>query len=1127
MANQAHAIVIISADSLRNRLFCESTMTKDLSVLFFACFLSANTALGQISSATLLGNVTDATGSVISSAKVEVKNLGTDQTRSVATDSTGGYVFQDLPVAHYSLTITAPGFKAYVVRDLELQVAQRALIYAVLEVGAMGQEVTVAATAPILEAATSSIGQVVDTAAVERMPLNGRSFWQLTSLTPGATYTPGGQGTRTNGASIRSSAVNVTINGQAPNQTGWSLDGAFITEMQTGGTQIQPNVDALQEFRVEGANMMAEYGHTPNVVNATLKSGTNNWHGSAFEFLRNSALDARNFFYVPPTGSNSRLAPLRRNQYGFTLGAPIRHDKTFFFLDFERTGLLQGVDFNNAVPSNALRSGDFSELLRAAKPVVLIDPLTRQPFVGNIIPQSRLSPQGQFFLKYLPVANTVLGSTSYAALSNDLLLHQNRGDSRIDHQINASTQLMGRYSINDNQETDPNPFPSLGAFPLGSRAQNATVSLTHIYNSHWLSQARVSYYRDIFVFGATLEGTNFNRQAGVKGFDDTTSIYSFPQITLSNYATFTGSPSDQRPKSNRIRNWQYAGDTSYSSGKHSLKFGGELLHQTAGFFNGSRSVGIFNFLGAYTGNSFGDFLLGYPDSVTRDYFKQLNGDWANFGSFYLQDSYRVTPNLTLNLGVRLELNSFYNGIRGQKSAFDLQTGKVIIPSSIDPSVQPLTPTLLSLFGDRLLYTNNLKLPDSIHPMAYNWAPRVGFAWQPGGNQRLVIRSSYGIFYNFPDSNTIDNTVATVPFVAIQTAFNDRPPAAPSRTWADFFLGQPAVSANPNPGQPCSFGLTLTSCATPDIQGASRRFRSTSVQEWNFAVQRQITASSSIDLAYVGTKTAHLNQNLTINDPQPGPAAIQARRPYQQWGNITYTTFDENASYNAFQTKFEQRYSHGLTTLLSYAYSKCLDSGSSQGGTTITRQRFNRGVCDYDLPHAFTGSFDYELPFGRGRLYGGWEVAGIVTLRSGQAFTPTLSGDTANTGLSGQRPDVVGKPVIVGKPTCYFYISTNPGCVALSPNTPDAFVVPPAQLRYGNEGRNVLRTVGLKQVDFTVTKNFVITESKNFQIRAEMFNLLNHPTFAIPSTSINSSSGAQITSTLNAARIVQLSAKLRF
>jgi hypothetical protein len=1095
--------------------------------------LSSGVAIAQISTATLLGTVTDPSGGVVSGATVEVTNKGTGMMRSTTTSGTGEYVIPNLPAAHYSIAVRMSGFKTYTVPDMELQVAQRALVEIKMELGGVDQAVTVDAAAPLLETAASSVGQVVNTTAVEHMPLNGRSFWQLTQLTPGATYTPGGQGTRTGGSSIRSSSVNVTINGSAPNQTGWFLDGAFITEMQTGGTLIQPNVDALQEFKVESGNMEAQYGHSPNLVNATLRGGTNQFHGTVFEYLRNSAFDARNFFYVPPVGSNQTIEPLRRNQYGFTFGGPIVRDRTFFFADLEKTGLLQGVDVNNVVASTAQRTGDFSALTRR-----IIDPLTRQTFLNNAIPANRISPQARFFLDYLPSPNVLIGNTNYSALINNLIQHQTRGDIRMDHQISSATQLSGRYSINDNDESDPNNYPTLGAFPLHSRAQNATISLTHIFSPQWLNETRVSYYRSIFLFGGTLEGTNFNQLAGVQGFNDTTSIYSFPQITLSGYSSFTGSPSDQRPKSNRIRNWQYGDNASYSSGRHNVKIGAELMHQTAGFFNGSRSVGIFNFSGAYTGDAFADFLLGYPDSVTRDYFKELNGDWANFWGFYGQDSFRVKENLTINVGLRFELNSLYNGIRGQKSAFNLSNGKLIIPSSIDPAVQPLTPTLLQLFGDRLQYTKDLGLPDSIHGWQPNWNPRIGIAWRPRSSNNWVVRTGYGIFYSYPDSNTINNTVASVPFVASVTVFNDRVPAVPTRTWADFFRGQPNVSPNPRPGQPCSFGFVADSCDTPDVDTGKLDSKVTYLQEWNFSMQRQVTSASSVDVTYVGNKTTHLNQNIGFNDPNPGPGNIQARRPYPQWGNFVYATFDENATYNALQAKYETRAWHGLNTLIAYAYSKCIDYGTQQSGTTASRLRLNRGVCDYDMPHTFAGSFDYELPFGRGKqflsgahgftnqLIGGWELTGIVTLRSGLPFTPTISTDTANTGVGSQRPNVTGAPLIVGTPTCWFYTSANSACVSQAPGAVNSFAVP-ATYTYGNGGRNMLRADGLKQVDFTVIKIFPFTESKQLQFRAEMFNILNHPTFAAPATAINNSSAGQVSSTLNAARIIQLALKFRF
>ena len=267
-----------------------------------------------------------------------------------------------------------------------------------------------------------------------------------------------------------------------------------------------------------------------------------------------------------------------------------------------------------------------------------------------------------------------------------------------------------------------------------------------------------------------------------------------------------------------------------------------------------------------------------PDSVTRDYFKELNGDWANFWGFYVQDSFRATQNLTINVGLRLELNSLYNGIRGQKSAFNVSNGKLIIPSRIDPAVQPLTATLLQLFSDRLQYTKDLGLPDSIQGWQPNWNPRIGFAWRPGHSKNWVVRSGFGIFYSYPDSNTINNTVATVPFVASTTIFNDRAPAVPARTWADFFQGRPNASPNPNPGQPCSFGFVADSCDTPDVDTGKLDSKVTYLQEWNVSLQRQVTSASSVDVTYVGNKTTHLNQNIGINDPNPGAGNIQVRRP---------------------------------------------------------------------------------------------------------------------------------------------------------------------------------------------------------------------------------------------------------
>jgi hypothetical protein len=1097
-------------------------------LLVGACVL----AHAQITNATIIGTVKDSTGAVIPGAQVVVKSLSTAIEWRVTSGSGGEFTVSNLPPGHYSITYSKEGFQSSVISDVELLVAQRAAFEAQLEIGSANESITVSTVAPILETSSSEVGQVVNTSTIESIPLNGRSFWQLTSLTPGVTYTPGGQGTSTGGSSIRGNVVAVNINGGPSDQTGWSLDGAFITEMQAGGTMIQPNIDALQEFKVQSGSLPAEYGRTANVVNVSIKSGSNTFHGSGFEFLRNTVLDARNYFYVPPIGSTKTKPTLRRNQYGGTFGGPIIKNRFFIFADYERTSMLQEVDYSSVVPTAAQHSGDFSALLSLSSPVIIKDPLTGAPFSGNIIPSSRISDQGRFFAPYMPLPNQVRGTTSYSTVSPPLVQAIQRGDTKVDYQINDNNHIFGRYSINDNNETDPNPFTTLGSFSLKSRGQSATTSLIHVWNSSLTSEARVSYYRSIFLFGGALVGTNFNQQAGIQGFNDTTSIYGFPLISLSGYASYNGSPFDQRPKSNQHRNFQYALGTTWSTGKHMIKFGADLNHERASFFNGSNAVGNFAFSGTYSGNAFADMLLGYPDNVTRDYYKQLNGDMGTYWSGFVQDSYQVAAKLTLNYGVRIEHNIFYNGINGQKSAFDLTSGKLIIPSNVSSHAQALTPTLLDLFSDRITFTADIHRPNSIQPAEWDFVPRFGFAYQPIKN--TVFRGGYGIYQLFTDLGSINNEVATVPFIAAVTVSNDRPPLTPSRTWANFFLGQPNVAANPNPGQPCSFGYSAKTCATPNAQNNELSSRNQYVQQWTAAVQHQFGPAVYLDVTYVGTKTTHLQKLPSINDPMPGAGAIQTRRPYPQWGQLLYNTFSGYANYNALQAKVETTTWHDLTLLGSYSWSKCLDNAT---GNTSAYQSHSYAVCNYDFPNVFVGSFNYALPFGSGKkifgnsrlankFIGGWQIAGALTLRTGAPFTPTISTDRANTGIGGQWPVRTGKASIIGKPSCWFYVSTNVGCAAADPAGQAAFTMP-AQYTYGSPVRNILRADSLKQLDMTLMKKMTIVDKYAMELRLEGFNVLNHPTFAAPTTTINTGSGGQVSSTLNSARILQAGARLSF
>lgn len=1086
-----------------------------------ACSLMA-----QISQASLSGIVQDSTGASVPGATITIKDKGTSFSRTAVTNTSGEYAIQDLTPTDYSLTIGMKGFKSIIVSSITLHTGDKSAYNATLEVGSANQEVTVDAAVALLNSESAEVSHLVAPSQVAELPLNGRNFWELTQLTPGATFIPRAQTAQYNGSEIRARSVNVTVNGQSYIFTGWSLDGANVTNFELGGTLIQPNVDAIQEFSVAAGNMSPEYGHTPNMINASLKSGTNSFHGSLFEFLRNDALDARNFFLA-------NKIPLKRNQFGGTIGGPIWKDKIFFFADYQGTRLSQGTAFSDIVPSVAQRAGVFS------KPIT--NPVTHTPFPNNTIPASQIAPQALTLLQYLPSPNVLQGSTSRDVFSTGTPINQDEGDMRIDFHVDDKNFLMARYSIANSTEFNPNPFPALQGTELHSSAQDSTLRWTHIFSPKLLNVAQASYYNSPFTFGVVLPGFN-ETAAGILGFSDPliTPIQSFPNISLSGYQGYQGSPSDQRPKHIVIHTWQYSDGLTYTLGKHELKFGMEWMYRRDAFTIGQNSNGSFSFVGTYSGDAFGDFLVGYPDNASRSPFQTLQGSYDNFKAWYFNDNFRVRPGLTINLGARYEINPFFKGILDTRTGFDFQNSKIIVPTGTPQNAQPLTSQLLPLFADRIEFTNQLGLPTSVSPAAHgDVAPRIGIAWNPGNSQKTVVRAGYGIFYTFPDTNLINNTVVTVPFVDNVTLFNDRPPAVPTRTIGNFFLGQPIASANPKPGQPCPWGVVLISCDTPSVTSALAHLHQQYTEQWNFAIEQQLAPRIALTVAYVGNSTLHLQQGIRRNDPAPGPGAIQGRRPFPQWGPIGLQEWGGIANYNALQTSVDVREWHGMTLSGSYVWSKCLDNGTDEASAPATQLiGANYAPCDFNQKNTATVSFNYALPFGKGKQFmsganrfvngalGGWQIAAVNTYKSGLPFTPTITNDQANTGVGGQRPQLVGNATVKNNVGCWFYVSANSACAAAFPQGANAFAVP-ALYTYGNSGRNILLGDNLNQLDFSAMKAFAITEQKRLEFRAEFFNLFNHSVFALPGTNINSSSGGQVSSTLNSNRIVEFALKVYF
>src|SRR5581483_2892725 len=501
--------------------------------------------------------------------------------------------------------------------------------------------------------------------------------------------------------------------------------------------------------------------------------------------------------------------------------------------------------------------------------------------------------------------------------------------------LTAKDSLVSRYSYVDNTEQDVQGYPALGTYPLHSRAQNVGLTYMHVFSPSITTETTWSYYRMYFLLlnASTYNGQNIVQQAGITGFVGISNLQpAAPLLNWSGYTSMMGN-TDNRPKANRIRTFQYRSSVTWSHGKHLMKFGAQLSHQAHAFYHGQSSQGSATFNGQYTqnplsagntGDAFADFLLGYPSSMVRSTPLQIYGNSGDFWAFYGQDDYRVTRNLTLNFGLRWELNSFLPGIRGQTNAYDFATGKLIVPTvngTPDLTAQPGADVTWNVFRPLLETTEEKGLPWSVrYPDYRDPAPRIGLAWRAFGSDKWVVRSAYGIFYIFPDTNQTQGQINAPPFQLTQTINNDIPTPTtliPSRNLANFFLGNPIVAIN----------------STPAITTGGIYYRQAYEQTWNLNIQHEFANNVAAEIGYVGNKGTRLSSVSNYNIPLPAAGNVQARRPYPQWGVIKYLIWGGDSTYHSFQAKVEKRFSGGFSMLGSYTFSKCLDGpGSEEGGS---------------------------------------------------------------------------------------------------------------------------------------------------------------------------------------------------
>jgi hypothetical protein len=1094
----------------------------------------------------ITGTVTDPTGAAVGGAKVVATNVATGAERLATTNDAGNYDLPALPPGTYNMRAEFTGFRSSERRGMELQVAQVARIDFSLEIGNVSDTVEVAGGAPVIETESATVGTVIENKRIVELPLNGRNPLQLASLTPGATTNgpASSQGQQRMGGARNAFALNVA--GQRTSNNHYELDGVENTDPNFNTYLFLPSVDALQEFKVESGTYGAEYGRGLSQVNMTTRSGGNEFHGTLFEFLRNAKLDAKNFF--DPFGP---IAPFKRNQFGGTVGGPVLipkvfngRDKIFFFFNYEglRERKAQTAVFN--MPPAQNRTGDFS-----GSNVVIYDPSTRivdatgkvaaqAAFPGNVIPASRVTSTSTTALKnWFPLPNKGnLNGYTANYISNEG--RRNDGDqvtARGDYVMSPSSNLMGRFSRTKDAGYLPLTTPGLG-YNNTVIAWQGLIGHTLVLGGNKVNELRFAVAR----LSAANEQPSANKvnwvsSLGIGGVPtDIAEYWGVPVFQFGGGAISTVGECSDCPFVNHDTIFQWTDNFTWTKGKHTFRFGTDDRRVRYNQIGAVVARGRFTFNGTYTGdpaltspppqNTLADFLLG--NMATSE--GQSGAPIAAYRSYslnvYADNSWKVSSKLTVNFGLRYELEPPYR---------DKYDHIVNIAFKWDDSILPVY--VRAGKGD--FYGGNppppFKLPAGVpftrgqfgtraYQTSYkDIAPRLGMAYSL--NPKTVIRAGGGIYYVREIGNAQFDLVRNAPF-STRRSENAQSTLVPSLNWL----------------------VPFVQTATPSFILVNQYNQNTPyVPQWSFGVQRQITDNSSLEVTYLGSAGVHLQRLLTYNTATPGPPTnINNRRPqYPVYGGTFQVMADpSHSSYHALQMRFQQRFSRGVTVLSSYSWSRSIDNGSgirTVDGDSLTPSndhdlRLDRGLSAFDFRHRWTTSFLYELPIGRGKavgggfnrltdaLAGGWQIGGIATLQSGFPFTLYCGSGSVQNGGDNCYPDSLGGTSELPGDQRGASRWFNTGNFVNRINDPKL-----PQYRYGNNARNNVIGPPLVDVDFSVMKSFRFSERRVLEFRTEFFNLLNHPIFGQPNTTVGTPDFGTITSTRVDSREIQFALKLNY
>lgn len=1136
-------------------------------LLFLLAGVFAGSAWAQKDTGSIVGSVKDSTGASVVGARVTVVDVDRGLTFNTVTDELGEYVAGPLRVGNYTVTVEQAGFKKAVSAPVALDVQQRIVVNVGMEIGQVTEQIEVSGAAPLLETETSSLGQVVDNKRVVNLPLNGRNFAQLALLTAGVA--PSEPGARDEGG------FGFSANGARSLQNNFLLDGVDNNSnlpdlLNETNYVIQPSVEALEEFKVQTNAYSAEFGRGNGaVINATIKSGKNDFHGSAYEFLRNEKLDAKNFF----DPADQPISPYKQNQFGATFGGPIAKNRSFFFVDYEGLRIRQAQTLTSTVPTAAMRAGDFSSLIDYTTPTGT-DCQGKTTYAGeifntratgagglcgqafqydstgkplNIIPANSLDPLALAITKLFPLPNA--NGLGFNFVSNPVRSEsRNNFDIRVDQRFSDMDSAFFRFSYEDQPSILPGPFFSTngdgGGFFTGvedNAYRSFAVSWTHIFHPNLVNEFRLGYNR---VNSQRLQ-TNSDKSSaellgntnGFPGVPNVSQNGGLPQLNFSDVSTI-GSPTFL--PSHEIQNtYSLLDNVNWVRGKHSWKFGTEIRTEEFTIFQPAAPRGTLNFGSIFTdnpaalgtgGSGFASFLAGLSDGGSINNLHNIDYH-RPVVAFYAQDDWKVTRKLTLNLGLRYELFATIKERHNEQGTFDLSTASLIVPKGLN--VQ-LTPTLASVIPLRATGT-----PGLIHPDTNNFAPRIGLAYQ--ATEKLVVRAGYGIFYGGNEAGPYSNPSPgfNPPFFTLQS-FNT-PCGAASANPSTVDCSIPGLSALSG-GFPAN---SLVDPNTPFLFSINPNLVTPYTQQWHLSTQYQLPGQTVLEVGYGGSKGTkqylffNANQAAASNDPS---APFAPRRPFPQIDSaISEIQSTGRSRYNSLQVRAEKRFSHGLTFLAAWTWAHSLDLASSadlgaQNGGDFRNHlqpQWEDANSDFDVRHRFVFSYLYELPVGRGKhfvsnaggvlnqIVGGWQIGGITTLSTGNFFT-ILDGNGNFANTDGQsRPDLIGNP------------HATP-CVAGTFFNTCAFA-DPALGSYGNVGRNTIQGPGYQIWDFSLFKNFRLREKMNLEFRSEFFNVFNHANLQFaksgPQNSINTTTfGTPEFGFLTAARDprqIQLALKLSF